>query len=237
MRVYLFFCFGLTCLLSSYESSTRPLVTFFIQTYPTNTATLDHHKLYNTITSTGKLHNKILRKNILQTQTNDGIFSAYWGYLAVSDLNGQVSFPRFQQSNSFNLLITDRIQPIMMLGNTIHHWQLEANVDAKLYSFQFYQDPGHEDYWNIEEKILPSDKRISLDTIILFAKPKDIYIMIGKQPATENPNIVLPDVIYAKKSLNRIAPALWLLKMRQFFGPVIKNYKKEAPTYYSEQVR
>ncbi len=210
------------------------IITFFIRPYPFNQDPTTA-ELQAMLAKPGKVSLRMLRSRS-DTKTTEGIFSSYWGYLAASDLNGQTFFPRKQQSDKINILITERITPIFMIGNTIHHWQIDQITPAELYSFSRIQDEKTKEYsWIVSKESLPENRRIQLDTIILFAKPKDMYIPQGTIPADANPNLILPP-IYAKKTLNSLSPALWIIKMRQFFKPISVETKKITETYYSEQI-
>lgn len=226
--------FSISIFLSTCITYPITTISFFIRTYVPD-KTCDCDKILSTIRQPGKMPYKCLR-NHLDNGMQEGIFSSYWGYLTVSDFMGQVRFPRKQPDEKLKLLITERIVPMLMIGNTIHHWQLDPTVDASLYTLERIQDAENKKfYWNVARSTLPVDNRVHLDTIIIFAKPKDICVLTGQFETTDNPQLVLPD-IYAKKTLNTISPALWILKMRQFYGPIKTTIKKISDTYYSEQL-
>ena len=63
-----------------------------------------------------------------------GIFSTYFGFLQVSSINGQVTFPRKQGSGDLQVIVTNKITPILMFENTISHWELEPGTPAVLYN-------------------------------------------------------------------------------------------------------
>ncbi len=231
LRITFFSFFVSLWLCTTIECS---LITFFIRPYPfaqdPTTA-----QLQAMLAKPGKVSLTMLRSHS-DTKTTEGVFSSYWGYLTASNFNGQIMFPRKQQSDTINILITERITPIFMIGNTIHHWQLDLASPTELYSFSRMQDDKTKEYyWTISKQPLPENQRVQLDTIVIFAKPKDIYIPQGTIPADGNPNLILPP-IYAKKTLNSLAPALWIIKMRQFFKPITLETKKITETYYSEQI-
>lgn len=231
LRITFFSVFVSLWLCTTIQSS---IITFFIRPYPfvqdPTTA-----QLQAMLAKPGKISLTMLRSHS-DTKTTEGVFSSYWGYLTASNFNGQILFPRKQQSDAVNILITERITPIFMIGNTIHHWQLDPTSSADLYTFSRTQDEKTKEYyWMVSKQPKILDQRVQLDTIVIFAKPKDIYIPQGAIPADGNPNLLLPP-IYAKKTLNSLAPALWIIKMRQFFKPIILDTKKVTETYYSEQI-
>ncbi|HEX2977863.1 MAG TPA: hypothetical protein VHO47_01960 [Candidatus Babeliales bacterium] len=209
-------------------------ITFFLRPYPFG-QTATHEELKALVATPGKLAIKTLR-NRSDTRTTEGIFSTYWGYITASDFNGQVRFPLRQQSQTVHILVTERITPIVMIGNTIHHWEIDPSTAAVRYAYTRSQDAKtNVTSWKIEKVALPENNRIQLDTIVLFAKPSSIYIPEGIIPVEPNPNLILPP-IYVKKNINSTVPALWMIKMRQFFKPITQETKKVSETYYSEQL-
>ncbi len=211
-------------------------LTMFIRPYPEKQAVLDPDKMARNIATPGKLASKIMKDKLLKTSSNDGIFSTYFGYLALSDINGQLTFPRKQQKPLFNLLITPKIKPVFMIGNTIHHWELDTLVPAELYTVERKQDPETKDwFWQTKKGNLPANNIVSLDTIVIFAKPQTIVVPQGITLTDKNPQLVLPD-IYAKKSLNITARSLWALTVRSFFGLLKNLVQKNSPTYFSQHL-
>lgn len=225
-------------LIFSYLAHYQPCsgtINFFIRPYPAEQAT-PAQKLQQQIETPGRLSAKTVKNRFLAHAPNAGIFGTYEGYLAITDLNGQISFPRKTTEKTFNLLITPNIKPIFMIGNTIHHWELDHSVPSELYTITQKQDPTTKRWlWKTEKGRLPHNNIITLNTIIIFAKPINIYVPVGVTLTTDNPQLMLPD-IYAKKSLNIPQQALKVLTLRQFFGPLKKQYKEDSPTAFSEQI-
>src|SRR5919106_1200435 len=62
-----------------------------------------------------------------------GIFATYAGYLESSDSFGYIIFPRKQVQPLLHVLITNRIEPIVMLKQTISHWIISPGSPAALY--------------------------------------------------------------------------------------------------------
>lgn len=163
-----------------------------------------------------------------------GIFSTYGGNLAITDINGQTTFPRRTQKNAVDLLITDKIAPIFSIKNTIAYWEIDEDAKgAKFYSV----DRKHDEetnlyYWDVREKDIPQDRRIGLHTITIFADPESIYVPVGITPTTDNPQLVLPN-IYAKRNFDAsyVNTTLFVLTIKQFFSQIRKIYK-EFPLGY-----
>jgi hypothetical protein len=182
----------------------------------------------------GKLGARVLlsAQAIERTQ---GIVGTYNGFVSFSDQNGQITFPRMQTKDTVSILITERITPVIMFGNTIHHWQRDPAAPADLYTLSRITNTQTKKLeWLIEKMQLPANDRIELDTLVLLGKPSAFYLPVGTIPTEANPNLLLPPV-YVKKNINSTIPALWLIKVRQFFKPVAKEFKKVTDTYYSEQ--
>lgn len=228
-----------SCAFAAAPLSAVNLVSFFIRPYPTEQAKpLDQtqaNKLLNDIRTPGKINKKILKHDYLRNSTFNGVFATYWGYLKLPDYTGLVTFVRKHQKPAFSLLITPEIKPIMMLENTVHHWELKPNIPAALYRIERKQDPETKSYfWDVTSADLPENNAIPLDTILLFAKPKNMFVPTGITLTNKNPQLLLPD-IYAKKTLNIVARALYVLTIKHFFSSLPIVFKKESPTYYSQQ--
>lgn len=212
------------------------IITFFIHPFPKPQKATPKEKIIHTLKTPGKVSAKLFKERYLKQPIIEGIFSTYWGYLSLSNVDGQIIFPRNHTKDSANLLITEKITPIMMIGATVHHWELDQSVPAQIFSVERKQDPETKLYfWDTQKEELPSNNIIQLDTIVLFAKPKNIYIPTGITISDNKPQLFLPD-IYAKKGMNKIAQALWLLNIKHFFSSLKKIGKKESSTYYSEQL-
>ena len=210
------------------------VITLFVRPYPfVNDPTAEQLRLM--LENPRKLGLHMIR-NASNMLTTNGLLATYQGYLTSSDMNGQITFPRLQQNNNIKILVTERIIPIIMLGNTIHHWQIDPSVPAALYSYEkTINEKSKTASWKITKIPLPADNRIQLDTITLFAKPTNLYIPQGTMNADMNPNLILP-AIYAKKMINTFLPALWVIKVRQFFKPITPDVKKISETYFSERM-
>lgn len=214
------------------------IITFFIQpltideeTEAKKKETFD--KLQHTLTTPGKVSYKIIKSHITNIT---GILVTYRGYLVISNSLGQIMLPRFTQQPNLSVLITEKIEPVMMIGNTVHHWELAKNISAKMYSLERKQDAETKlVYWEYKESPLPVDSIIPLNTIVLLTKPKNIVVPLGITLTDINQQWVLP-TLYATKNVNTIEPALSILKVRQFFGPINVIQKKISDTNYASQI-
>jgi len=205
-------------------------ITFFFKPYPIIKDSKLSQKIVDKLRRPGKIA-KYTLNGALQESILDGIFSSYAGFLTVSDLNGQSAFPRKHENPLIYFLITTKITPMMMSGITIHHWELETGTPAAMYSAEKKQDEETDAfYWDVQKIELPENNRIPLETVIVFAKPKNIYIPTGITLSHKSANIILPD-IYVKKGINILKNALYVLNIKHFFGTIRHMYKPEETRY------
>lgn len=173
---------------------------------------------------------------LLQQALVSGIFASYGGFLAASDVDGMISFPRRHDKPTIHFLITEKITPVIMIRSIIHHWELETGTPAVLYSVSRQKSvTANLFYWDVQEAQLPNDKHIPIDTIIIFANPKNIFVPIGITETKDRPNLLLPD-IYVKNNTTQTPESLYVLNIRYCFGPVNSIYKT-TPTSYIELLK
>lgn len=211
------------------------VITFFFKPYPIiahddkttdflrmlrEPGTIDNYKMHGT----------------LKRDITSGILSTYYGYLGISNANGQTSYPRKTPLPELTIIVTYRLTPNVMTQNTIHHWELEQGTAARMYSLQRKQDQlTNLYYWDVQEVELPEDQRVPLNAIVIFAHPNDVYIPTGITVVQdERPNIVLP-TIYVRPGIKIYASSLYVLNIRQFFQPVTSLFKS-LPNGYSTLV-
>lgn len=213
------------------------IITFFLNPYPTDISKKSPYLSFmSAVQKPGKFSKKALYSQFLNHYNTGGIFSTYAGYVALSNHNGQITFPKKTSGQKFLLLITEKIVPVMMLGTTVHHWQLDALAPAQLFSVERKHDKESNSYfWDTQETTLPENDIIPLNTIVIFAKPKNIYVPIGITLTTAKPQLHLP-TIFVRKTMNFSQSALWLLTIKNFFSPVNFMEKKESDTYYSKNL-
>jgi len=213
-----------------------PLITYFFKPYP---HILEQNKK-SPEKSAAKLTLRLgtvpstLAENVLlslQRSLVNGIFSTYAGYLAVSDSDGQTTFPLSQTKKKLFILVSQLATPVVMSGNTIHHWELPINVPSKLYSLEKKKDLETTLwYWQVQEELAPKDNVIPVETIIIFARPKDIFIPLGASPTNETTHFILPDM-YVRKGIAKVSSALYVLNLRHYFGPISELFRKTQLRY------
>jgi len=211
------------------------IITFFLRPYPQIHDAQKALKKIKKMTRPEKY-----AKYALEAATNryftSGIFGTYMGYLDLSDLNGQIMFPRRHNKPSLNIAITKHIYPVLMLENTVHHWKISDRSKATMYNIERKYDILAKTYfWETKKIEIPQDNIISKDTIVIIAKPKYVYIPEGITITKKSPQFILPD-IYVKKGINKIQNTLYIFGIKNLFVTLDEAYKK-SKTKYIEQIK
>jgi hypothetical protein len=196
-----------------------------MEPYPLLSKSPEAEKAVNKLKKPGRI-SKLGLKSLGKNPLTKGIFSTYGGWLAMSNHDGQTTFLRKHINPVIYLLITSKITPMMMAGNTIHHWTIEEKTDAKMYKMERLHDAGEElFYWLTEEVPLPENGILPNESITILARPQNVYVPEGITLTEDSPNLILP-TIYIKKGIKTNTNALYILNLRQFFGPLQTAYKK-----------
>lgn len=201
-----------------------PVIILFMHPYPF------YQKQYLTVDEAKKLHKKITKPgklakiNLKRACPNivAGVMSTYGGFLGISDASGQTTLPMSMvvPIPSLRIVVTPRLTPIVMFGHTIHHWEIDPGDPYDIYHIERKTDEQTGiTFWQVEPGARLTDNRISLDTIVIFAKPEHVVIPIGISLTDDTPNYVLPD-IYIKQQIDITKHALSSLFLLHYFGPV-----------------
>lgn len=205
------------------------LITAFLKPYPEISPQSATEKLAPKLGKPGKLSSN-RAKHILPASVS-GIFASYGGFLIVSDLNGELSFPRKHTKPFVYLLITEKLTPIIQSGNTIHHWELEQEVPVAMYKIeQKWDEQIKVNYWDVSQIPVPENNRVPLESLAIFVDPKYVYVPLGISLLKESPHLILPD-IYIKKGINLTATALFIINITHYFGSILPLYKKQTDRY------
>ena len=148
----------------------------------------------------------------------DGLHASYLGYLATSNKNGQITFPRRQQSDIMYLLITPEVQPEFMISPTlIHHWIKKNNSPATFYEISRKKNKGLKIYYfDIKELKIPTD--IPKNTITIYAHPNHIHVPHGISLNTYSTNFILPELQATK--IDTAKNSLYTLSIKQYFEQI-----------------
>lgn len=211
--------------LSVYYAQSATL-TLRIRSYP------DAHRTVKKLKKAGNIAKQHL--NGLGTANSSpivGIFATYAGYLEASNVHGDIIFTRKHNQPKLNLLITPQITPVVMFEQTIQNWQLIPTVQAQLYTIERETDENTQlTYWNVQEKELPEDNTIPLETIIIIAKPKHMVMPTGITLTDTSTNLVLPHV-YTRKGIDIVGNSLYILNLSHLFGQVHVMHDKKETRY------
>lgn len=222
-KAYIYTIIAVFCIVLNLNAD--PVITMLMETYPLLSESDEAEKAVNKLKQPGRMH-KLGLKSLGINPVTKGIFSTYYGWLTMSNNDGQTTFLRKHIVPMVYILVTDKITPAMMAGNTIAHWTIEEKTEAKMYKMERLHDENEElFYWLTEEVPLPKNGIIPNESITILAKPKNIYVPEGITLSEDSPNLILP-TIYVKKGIKINTNALYILNLRQFFGPLRPTYKK-----------
>lgn len=208
------------CATANISFSLDSMITLFIQKYPMFKN--KKQKQVNTEKYSKKLRQpdyiyKTTIKPAFQTGIS-GVMCLYGGRITLSDNNGQISFPRQQQTPNVYLLISQGIKPAYMIApTTIHNWLLDSSHPAKIYEMKLYHDDATELYYYlVSETTFPNHNSIPLNTIVLIADPNFVYVPLGATITDYSSNITLPP-IYLKKGFCFVYNSLYSLAIKQYY--------------------
>lgn len=219
-------------LINAYQIGATPVITMFLVPYPHDCSSIPFD--VNRLSHPGKLVRHMLQ-NTCNAQTPVGILATYYGFISLSDADGEISFPLKHASPALTLVVTTAISPSIMHGNTISHWELDPTKPCEIYSFERIHDVEKNImFWHVKPAEPLPDCKIPLDALIIIAEPEYVYIPTGISLAQQGTNIVLPD-IYIKYGINKIKSDLYWLNIIHFFGP-LKKIIKNGELEYQEIV-
>ena len=200
-------------LLRVLDSMPNPTISFFFHDQP------DAMKITERLKKPGKIAKHTIH-GITQHSSISGICATYSGYIAVSNYNGEIQFPRRHRESMLNLLVTTEMEPITLFDNTVDHWELKPGNPAQLYSLtQIYDQKNEHEAWNIQRESIATHNKIPLTALVIIAKPTNITLPLGIHPTTKTANMVLPP-LYVKKGTNFVSNAAYAINIRHLFRPV-----------------
>jgi hypothetical protein len=175
-----------------------------------------------------------IAKNALFKKLNpplSGIMGLYSGYWGISNQMGILSFPLRHAAQKIVLAITPVITPIKIKGSTISHLEYvtDNNNPTKIYTCEMKKDEKQVSFWEIKETPVPQDKRVSPSTVVILAKPDNFFVPTGIIMATENVQLILPNIYVISRSSIESA-VLRNLDISRFFECIEKNIDKPSGT-------
>lgn len=161
-----------------------------------------------------------------------GFFAMYAGMLAMSDNTGAISFLRRHAQPIVYVAITQNVEPVMRMENTVHHWRFVPDTAVAFYKLEAVLDKeGNRLVWNIQEMSIPNLYIIPAEAIVLFGDPAYFYFDTKERHAMySESNIFLPP-LYVKKGTNAVQSSLHLLSIRHFFGPLKPVVNQNGRSY------
>lgn len=159
----------------------------------------------------------------------EGIPVTYYGEKTISNNDGQVSFPLKDTVTTFYILVTPSQNPIFMLYNTLAGWTVGKNADYALYRCELVHDQElNLWYWNTQQAKLLKDRKVPLQTVVIYAQPTEIIVPTGITLTIKGPHLMLP-TLYAQLTINLVDGALAMLENNEFFATLDTN-RQIAPT-------
>lgn len=208
-----------------------PAMTFFFEEFPVTIET--SKKLLKDFSHPKKFAYHQL--NAFSSNKIKGIIVLYAGYFQVSNAIGQVSFARKQVKPILQLLVTEKVEPVILYANTVAHWHLAADTPASLYTIAFINDDKiGSSFFEISCASLADAAHIKSDTMIILANPKNIIVPLGITLANQDANLILPS-IYVKKGINKFKNSLYFLTISPFFRHQDILYQKKDNRVFSNQ--
>ena len=158
----------------------------------------------------------------------DGIQASYLGYIATSDKNGQITFPRQQQNDTIHILVIPEIEAEFIISGTlISHWITKHNYPAAFYEISRKKNKTLKTYY-FDVKKIPVPQDIPLNTVIIFAHPDHIHVPVGISLNTYSTNFILPE-LQAQK-IDTIKNSLYTLSIKQYFEQIKIEHKNDMPS-------
>lgn len=169
--------------------------------------------------------------SILNHESNIGIFCTYGGFLDATDVNGYIAFPRKHIDPELLLVVTPQIEPEMMFGSTVHHWKLVNNQPQSFFSIKREYDEETKTYfWNTTQTDKPENNRLPHKALVIFAKPKHVFVPEGITITSDRENLTLP-YVYMKKGVHVMDNALFILSIAHLLRPIDILYKPDKKRY------
>lgn len=234
-KLHLLSSFFFQCTIFSMVAEISPhIITFFIRPLPPAYKEPDPAKLERSISSPEKIVKTLIKKEINTLHLYSGIYASYSGHFAVSDMNGQITFPRKTAGPRLHLIVTEDVKavPVDPLNNkTLLGFLPDPKAALQYYHYERKQDPETELYsWIVTEEPFIKNKRIPVDAIVIFAHPRHVIVPMGTTHTTDSENLVLPD-IFTTHNLTSALNALRFFKVRHYFSPVKIEYKFQPDGY------
>jgi len=151
-----------------------------------------------------------------------GFISLYAGYLDYSNKDGLIVLPLRHKEPKTYIVITPRIVPKKVFSNTIAHVEYELpdiQDPVKIYQLDRKKDDKGDFFWRVKAIERPKDKKINPIAVVLLTLPENIYIREGDHLATDDPNLILPN-LYVVGNTEKPHAMLDFLDIKRFFETI-----------------
>jgi len=227
------------------------VITFFINHPPIEkTKEIDSYStesISRKLMQPGYLFGTPKKESLNEPRGFDGINAMYIGYITSSNKNGQLSFPRKQQSDEIHLLITPQIIPQFMIApSLIYAWNIDTSQPMAMYQINRKKHKKLDTYYfdikNINDiindtttdhetvmkykNILDGTNAIPFNTITLIANPENIHVPEGISLNHYSPNFILPTL--TAKNVKTTEHSLYTLTIKQYFEQINIESKCET---------
>jgi len=201
------------------------IITVFIKPYYVFNSPDAHKKLKKP----GAITRTLLKHSLRGPQ--QGIYATYAGFVTHSDINGQISFPRKHEQEEITYVLTQKIKPVIIKGNTVNYFVATSADETAFFSLKRLSDAQKNlYYWRVKRIETPTNKRIPVFALQFFVKPHHLFIEEGDFVTENSPHLFLPP-IYTTKALTAGANALLFLKVSKFFSPIKFAYNYTTERY------
>lgn len=196
------------------------VITAFMEPIPTFDEQHEAERAYKLIDQPGKITRTIFKEKLKGNNSNRGAYALYSGFVDTFNENGQIIFPRKQQKDEIKLIVTRKIRPVILRGNTVEHFVRIKDQPIEYYSMKRSFDKDNDlYYWTTKKQNTPESKIIPASALIIFVKPHQVKIYEGKTIAMGGQNLLLPK-IYPTKNITTDLNGISFLKINKYFKPV-----------------
>jgi hypothetical protein len=220
----------------SINKSVSPyVITFFIKPYPTllktsSSKNAPSEKVQQVIANPGEINRTFIKQQATH-HIYQGIYIVYSGFVTYSDSNGQIVLPRKHPGETITMVVTQRIDPVIVRGNTVQYFVRDPDSPIAFYKIQRIKNPvTQEAAWHIEKQPVPTDNKIPFDAIVIIAQPEHIIIPEGTVETDSSQNLRAPNV-YVTKNMSTALSTLSFLRVSRFFAPLRRVYQYGLKRY------
>jgi hypothetical protein len=218
-------CISVICLsIVQHSLHAEPSIIAFFR-YEKPYINLEAELLQEKIAKPGKIARWGLKQLLAIPLSTLGIIGAYAGFCAVSNNVGQLTFPRKHAKDEQIIVVTQKIKPVIIRGQTVRNFIVTPGAPSEWY--QFIRKPADKvgnPYWIINSYEVPTSGRIPAEALIIFANPEDIKVPETAVVTLGGTSLLLPTLQVTKQY--RVEPnALQFLKISKYFTPVKPTYR------------